>query len=163
MIASDLHLGHSNICKFREGFRDAEHHHQVIYERLKSSIGKRDTLILLGDVAFTPYWNDKIKEIECTKKVLILGNHDTDRQVHLQDLVDTYDEIHALWKAKGVWFSHAPIHPQELRGKMNVHGHLHTNVVEGDNRYINVCVDHLEDFKPVNFQELMKGRWREVN
>ncbi len=159
MLSSDLHLGHSNICKFREGFRDAQHHHEVIFENLARSINKRDHLILLGDVAFTPYWNDMIKTIKCVKKTLILGNHETDRQVEFKDLVETYDTIHSLWKTRGTWFSHCPIHPQELRGqKFNIHGHLHTDVIEDDPRYVNVCVDHT-DFKPVSFQELMKGRY----
>ena len=42
--------------------------------------------------------------------------------------------------------SHAPIHPNELRGRFNLHGHVHQNSItlpDGslDDRYINCCVE----------------------
>jgi len=157
IATSDLHLGHSNILKFREGFKTVEEHNEILLDNLKSSVNKRDHLILLGDIAFTPYWNERIKEVKCLQKTLILGNHETDRQVPFQDLVDTYDKIHSLWSRKRSWFSHCPIHPQEFRGKEhNIHGHLHGNVIKDDPRYVNVCVDH-HDFKPVDLTVLLRN------
>lgn len=157
LIGSDLHLGHANILKFREGFSSLEEHNEIIYDNFASAVSKRDTLLLLGDVAFTEYWNSKIAEINC-KKVLVMGNHETDRQVSLKSLVVTYDKIHALTTRRNCWLSHCPIHPQEFRGKqLNIHGHLHTYKVldgqEEDVRYVNVSVDQT-NFKPLDFQEV---------
>ena len=52
-----------------------------------------------------------------------------------------------LEKYKGAWLSHAPIHPAELRGKINIHGHVHyANVLDEtgklDNRYFNVSLEN---------------------
>lgn len=155
MISSDLHLGHSNILKFREGFSSVEEHNEIIFDNLASNIHKRDSLILLGDVAFSAYWNQRIKEINCVKKTLILGNHDTDRHLNMNDLLDVYDSIHSLTVKNKSWLSHCPIHPQEFRNKeFNIHGHLHAKIID-DPRYINVCVEQT-DFKPVNLQILLK-------
>ena len=160
---SDLHLGHSNICKYRTNFSSAEEHHNTIFENLATNLHKRDTLYLLGDVAFDKYWLSKIKGLNCRHKLLIAGNHDLERGIHMKDLVDTYDDVKALYSKRNVWFSHCPIHPQELRGRTcNITGHLHNQLVldeEGlpDKRYINVCVEHT-DYKPISFSDIMERR-----
>ncbi|AUR93088.1 calcineurin-like phosphoesterase [Vibrio phage 1.182.O._10N.286.46.E1] len=162
MITSDLHLGHENIIKFRTGFDSAEHHHETLFENLASSIQKRDSLILLGDIAFSKYWLDKIKSIKCEKKLLICGNHDTEKGVKMRDLVRVYDDVMALHSRRNCWFSHCPIHPSQMRGKVcNIHGHLHdkkikTDTMYDDPRYINACVEHT-NFKPISFSDLIKG------
>lgn len=66
MITSDLHLGHKNIHKFRDA-KTAEAHHEFVFERLATSINKRDSVIFLGDIAFDQYWLNKIKSINCAK------------------------------------------------------------------------------------------------
>lgn len=155
MICSDLHLGHVNICKFREGFSSAEEHHEVMFDKLASNISKRDTLYLLGDVAFTPEWNAKIGEIKCAHKLLVLGNHDTDTKVSIQDLMSVYDNIVSLIGKRNMWFSHMPIHPREFyRKEFNLHGHVHQKSIL-DPRYINVSVDVLPEMKPISFQKLL--------
>jgi len=170
-LTSDLHLGHKNIHKFRPDFKTAEEHHEIIFDNLASSINKRDSLILLGDVCFTRDWLERIKTIKCLSKTLIVGNHDLERGLTMRDMVETYDRVFALWEKKHFWLSHAPIHPQEIRGrKANIHGHLHGNMVwkrteqtheaggmdEIDTRYINVCIEHT-DWKPIPFSEATLG------
>jgi len=75
-----------------------------MFDTLASSVNKRDTLYLLGDVAFTPEWILKLEEIKCVKKVLILGNHDTEqkRAKHLPLFAQVFDEIHGLYKKKPI-------------------------------------------------------------
>ena len=169
-LTSDLHLGHKNIHTYRTKFATAEEHHEFIYEQLAMSVNKRDTLYILGDAAFDKYWLEKIAAIKCRYKLLVCGNHDTERGITMRDLVNTYDRVEALYSKKNFWFSHAPLHPQELRGrKANIHGHLHGNMVwrdanpfenpdmcEVDKRYINVCLEHT-DWKPVSFEEATLG------
>lgn len=172
MITSDLHLGHKSIHKFRTEFESAESHHEAIFENLAMNIQKRDSLILLGDIAFDRYWLDKIKSIKCTKKLLICGNHDTENGITMRDLVNVYDDIMALHSRRNYWFSHCPIHPQEMRGKIgNIHGHLHqkevgeylpsidgsSDVFYRDQMYLNACVEHT-NYKPISFADLVAGK-----
>jgi calcineurin-like phosphoesterase family protein len=168
-ITSDLHLGHNNIHKHRPEFSSAEEHHEIIFDNLASTVTKNDTLYLLGDVAFTKEWLARIANLKVKHKILIAGNHDLERGIHMRDLVETYDAVYALWTKRNFWLSHAPIHPQEMRGKKaNIHGHLHGNMVwtndlceqdgmdEIDQRYLNVSLEHT-DWKPIKFSEATIG------
>lgn len=168
LISSDLHLGHKNICKYRTQFSSADEHHEFIFENLATNVGKRDTLYLLGDVAFDKYWLEKIKNIKCQHKKLICGNHDTEHH-SMRELCDAFDSVEALMSKHNVWFSHCPIHPQEMRNcVLNIHGHLHGKLVERlehdcfnnyefftDESYFNACVEHT-DYKPISFSEIME-------
>lgn len=154
MITSDLHLGHKNIHKFRDA-KTAEEHHEFVFERLATSINKRDSVIFLGDIAFDKYWLDAIKSINCAKKLLVCGNHDTENGIKMRDLVNVYDDVVSMYSRRNYWFTHCPIHPSQMRGRIaNIHGHLHSKVI-GDDRYINACVEHT-DYYPVPFSELIK-------
>lgn len=168
MITSDLHLGHNNIHKYRDQFSTAEEHHNTVFENLATTIRKNDTLYLLGDIAFTQEWLDKISSINCRYKLLICGNHDTERGITMKHLVNAYDDVRALMTKRNYWFSHAPIHPDEMRGRLAcVHGHLHSRKIQqeymgdgdyvgevDDRRYINACVEHT-DYKPITFEDLI--------
>lgn len=166
MITSDLHLGHKNINKFRRQFATAEEHHEVIFDNFASNINKADSVILLGDIAFDAYWLNRIVDVKCRKKTLILGNHDTE-YVNIQTIVNTgaYDSIHSLFSKRNCWFSHCPIHPDEFRGRsLNIHGHLHGDIVTDlyeygppDNSYFNACVEHTK-YKPISFSEILERR-----
>lgn len=147
---SDLHLGHKNINNFRTQFEDERSHFEYIKAQWKATVNKHDKIFILGDCCFT---HDALAEFDtwAGRKVLILGNHDADRKISLSDLVYVYDEIHSLYKHKEFWLSHAPIHPDELRGKLNIHGHTHNHVID-DSRYVNVCVEQFD--KPVSIDTL---------
>lgn len=119
---SDLHLGHKNICKFRPGFTSVEEHNALIKENYHKRVTKRDTVYFLGDVAFDAESLADVKTWAGAKKILIAGNHCLDH-FSMKDLVEAYDEVYSLKKYKEFWLSHAPIHPDELRGKINIHGH----------------------------------------
>ena len=91
---------------------------------------------------------------------LILGNHDTDNAYRLANvgrMVEMFDAVHGLKSQYGFWISHAPMHPAELRGKPNIHGHVHFATVPDDN-YINVCCENV-DYRPIDLQ-LVRNGWR---
>ena len=156
MITSDLHLGHKSICKYRTEFSTEEEHSETLFENLASSIKKADTIYFLGDIAFTKGWLEKIKSLRCRYKLLICGNHDTERGISMRDLVDCYDNVMSLYSKRNYWFTHCPIHPSEIRGREGViHGHLHDKVID-DGRYFNACVEHTK-YKPISFGDLTKG------
>lgn len=171
LITSDLHLGHANAYKWRP-FESMQEHDSVVFGKLIDYIQPRDVLWILGDVILHP---EAVKYITAIKTKLgnkgklyvCLGNHDSDKGrdreqagIALRHLVD---EVHGVVSRYGFWLSHAPIHPNELRGKKNIHGHVHSNTIrlpdgpltQGaiDTRYINACPEE-NDFLPINLQEL---------
>lgn len=149
---SDLHLGHKNICKWagpqRGNCKTTAEHNQWIVDQWNSVVTKRDTVFVLGDVAFDMEYIKLLDEMKGTKK-LVRGNHD---KFNIQVYLKYFDEVYGLLKYKGYWLSHAPIHPMELRGLKNIHGHVHNNSIPDDN-YINVCVEKLNGI-PRNFKNI---------
>jgi len=101
------------------------------------NVNKRDTLILCGDICFD---EEALRIVGSLpgRKVLIKGNHDLKKH---PDYPKVFDQVHGLYRYKHCWLSHAPIHPEELRGKINVHGHVHFETLK-DTRYQNVCVEN---------------------
>lgn len=167
-LIGDCHLGHKNIANFRklkkagsDELYTSEEQHELMYEGL-AQVGKRDTLFLMGDIAFDKYWLDRVKELPCRNKILILGNHDLDRKtVTISEIVETYDKVYSLHRYKGFWMTHCPMHPMELRGRLNIHGHTHPQLMlaeDGipDQRYISVCAEYT-NYKPISWEKATSG------
>lgn len=160
---SDTHFGHKNIKKFRNKpdgseFDTFDDHDEYVLNNILSAVTKRDILWILGDVNF----HDNLDVIEkiasnVQKLNIISGNHDfeKDHQPALRELLNIPNvAVRGLCKYNGYWLSHAPIHPDELRGKKNIHGHVHYQSID-DDRYINVCVEsEWCNFKPIDFQNI---------
>ncbi|MGL5564257.1 MAG: hypothetical protein ACRDC4_00820 [Plesiomonas sp.] len=162
-FSSDWHLGHKNILRWRPQFKSIGEHDNLIIDNHKKILTKRDILIVCGDVAFTKESLNRITEIQCAKKILILGNHCTEGRgdITLEDLMYVFDEIHSMKKGSyqkvGFWITHCPMHPSELRGKpFNIHGHTHSVVID-DPQYINVCLEQT-NYEPVWVEDLLKSR-----
>lgn len=152
-ITSDWHLGHKNISKFREQVSSMEKNTEILIQNYLDLVHKRDIVWFLGDVAFDRDHLELIKELPGAKS-LVLGNHDTDRKVNIHDLCQVFDKIYSLVRYKHAWLSHAPIHPDELRGRFNIHGHTHNHHID-DPRYFNVCVDQTH-MKPLKYQDIIE-------
>jgi len=148
-FCSDLHFGHKNISKFRKEVESEVHNRWRITDDWYNTVTKRDIVFVLGDAAFTM---DTVSDFGLLpgKKFLIRGNHDTlNTSVYLK----YFTEVYGLIKYKEFWLSHAPIHPDELRGRRNLHGHVHYNNVQtemkhfpqlqDDSRYFNCCPENL--------------------
>jgi len=159
-LISDTHFGHPNVCKFRP-FESEEEHDSFILENILRVVCKRDSLYILGDVCVNESGWWCVEEIARRVEFLhvILGNHDMERQGH--PVLNQYDSlckgVYGMRKYKNAWLTHAPIHPEELRGKLNVHGHVHSATID-DERYINVSCENTE-YLPINFVDIQKG-WR---
>ena len=135
---ADLHMGHRNIYKYRTAFVSTEHNDLYWMYLLPEVLTKRDSSFFEGDVLFDEKYLPFIKELPGTK-ILIPGNHCTE-YIPMKKLCDVFDDVHALLKYKELWLSHAPIHKDELRGKCNVHGHVHTESIM-DAEYLNISAD----------------------
>lgn len=145
-VISDLHLGHKNILKYSGALRSgttSEEHDEWIINQWNSVVKKCDLVYVLGDVAFNLEHLKKLKRMK-GQKVLARGNHDINNVRHL---VNYYADIVGILSYRGTfWLSHAPVHPAELRGRYNIHGHVHQKSIlapDGtlDRRYINACVE----------------------
>lgn len=135
---ADLHMGHRNIYKYRTVFESTLHNDLYWMYLLPEVLTKRDSTFFEGDVLFDEKYLPFIQELPGTK-ILIPGNHCTE-YIPMSKLCEVFDEVHALLKYKEFWLSHAPIHKDELRGKSNVHGHVHTESVN-DVEYLNISAD----------------------
>lgn len=165
-LGSDFHIGHKNIHKFRckekgflrkdpldldtEGsaflrdFTDEAEHREWLFEYINTTITKRDTMILLGDICFNEEALLALSKLP-GKKVLIMGNHEyvPSTPEGKQLMAKTYVKVHGLLSYKGYWISHCPVHPDELRGKKNLNGHVHYKPIADRENYFSCCVENL--------------------
>ncbi len=142
-FGSDFHLGHKNIQKFRPqphfGGETMEEQNDFLLNFWRQNVSKRDVVYILGDFCFTEEALDKCYDLPGKAVFLIRGNHDYLDHIKYSRV---FDDVYGIVKYKEFWLSHAPIHPQELRGKINLHGHVHNETV-ADYRYFNCCVENL--------------------
>lgn len=151
---SDLHLGHVNIPRLRvpytgHSFESEEEHWEVIKSSWNRVVGKRDITWVLGDICFKEAFLPRLDELKGRKR-FILGNHDLDAKCFMP---------YAEWVGgasyyKGYWLTHIPIHPEELRGRNNIHGHVHYATLR-DKRYFNACPENI-GMAPIAFEEIKK-------
>jgi calcineurin-like phosphoesterase family protein len=90
-------------------------------DKWNDTIRKRDVVYVMGDAAFTQEGLSSIGTLS-GRKILIRGNHD---MLPTEDYLSVFSEIYGAFMYKGLWLTHIPIHPQELFGRTNVHGHCH--------------------------------------
>jgi len=162
-IISDLHLDHKRILDFSGTTRyghNVHEHDEWIIAQWNSVVRKRDVVKVLGDVAFSREGLAKCARLNGTKH-LTMANHD---KYPVEEYMKYFKIKPGLESYKGFWLSHCPIHPCELRGKKNIHGHVHMNSVTytkpefgggyaADPDYINVCVEAV-DGVPVLFDDI---------
>jgi calcineurin-like phosphoesterase family protein len=148
-IIADPHLGHKNIAKFRYFVSSPEENTKFIIREWEKNVTKNDVVYCMGDMAFDLPSLELLGALK-GRKILISGNHDD--MVPLSEKVKVFEDIQGIIKYKGMWLSHAPIHPDELRGKPNIHGHVHKHTIMKKNffgkrvpdaRYFNACVDNV--------------------
>ena len=150
-VYSDPHFYHTNIVKFtgydgekvRPLWDDADKMSEDLIQWYNEVVNPEDRVYILGDVAFNRRSLDKCLPRLSGRKILVKGNHDIDK---LSYYSQHFDDIRSYVVKKGFVMSHIPLHPESLsRWKLNLHGHLHQNVVGGstpDKRYVNCCVEH---------------------
>lgn len=162
-LVSDTHFGHKNILNFlnKDGsklrpFETLDEMHEVMIERWNSVVRPKDRIYHLGDVAIPRRGLQVLSKLN-GRKILIKGNHDIFK---LKDYTEFFDDIRAYWSLDGFILSHIPLHEQSvIRWKANIHGHLHSNIVNElwtelpDKRYINVSVEQI-NYTPIDFEEI---------
>lgn len=158
-FTSDLHLGHVNCAVRHRGFASVEEHNETIISNIIQTVGKRSKLFVLGDVGH----NKCKKSLEILSRIpcdmhLIMGNHD---QCHVSEYLKYFKKVSGIISYNGFWVTHCPIHPNEFRGKPNIHGHVHGKRLRldfyqiPDHRYFNVNID-VNNYLPVPFEVMRK-------
>lgn len=143
LVCSDLHLGHKNIHNLRKEVASCADNTARIVNDWVSVVTKRDRVYILGDAAFDDEGLRVLHDLP-GEKILVRGNHD---EYSLRMYAYTFKDVVGFIKYKRYWLSHCPIHPDELRGRVNIHGHVHyANITdmngECDQRYFNVCPEN---------------------
>ena len=163
-LASDHHLGHSNILTFVgykgekvRKFSSVEEMNETIIERHNALVKEHDVVYFLGDVVINKKFLPLVERMNGSKR-LILGNHDP-----YFDLYGKYfKKIYAMRIfPREFILTHIPIHTESVeRFKVNLHGHIHQNSMNGI-RYRNCCVDFSgddyypsNDYKPLNLEDI---------
>lgn len=163
-LTADTHFGHANIIRYCDRpFASVEEMDAVLVERWNAAVKPGDHVYHLGDVFFGKGWENL--DLLHGKKRLVAGNHDDLRHPailkHFQKIM--------LWRDfdgyGGLLLSHIPVHPNHIvHGRdtgtlrLNVHGHIHNNVVvleDGtpDLRYRCISVEHT-GYAPIPIEEV---------
>jgi calcineurin-like phosphoesterase family protein len=166
-FASDHHFGHANILTFKRDdgtalreFESVSHMNEHMVNCHNSVVKPGDKMYFLGDVCM----DRKGQGLEILArmngtKVLIKGNHD---QCKPADYLRYFKDIRGSHQFEGLIMTHIPIHAESLgRWGLNVHGHLHYQVVRmplaqiPDQRYFNVGMERI-NYTPVSLEEIKK-------
>lgn len=139
-IYSDPHFADEELAIGVPGRPSADEQVKMI----NSCVGRKDTLIILGDVGDVEY----AKQLR-GYKILICGNHDAGKT----NYEDAFDEIYegALIVGEKLILSHEPV---EIPWLFNIHGHDHAGAVRKG--HLNVCSDVI-GYKPVNLNAFLKS------
>lgn len=168
-FASDHHFNHANILTFKRSdgtplrdFATVEDMNEAIIANHNSVVRTGDKVYFLGDVTM----DRKGKALEFLdrmngEKILIKGNHD---QCKPEAYLKYFKDIRGSHQFEGLIMTHIPIHPESLaRWGLNIHGHLHANVVLRelskipDPRYFNVSMEQI-NYTPIALEEIRKQR-----
>lgn len=167
-FASDHHFHHTNILTFKKEdgsplrvFDDVNHMNEYMVMQHNRVVSPNDKVYFLGDVTMAKNANSlSILGRMNGEKILIKGNHDL---ASASQYLEYFKDIRAVHQFEGIILSHIPIHVESLgRWGANVHGHLHSNIVYKsgtkipDKRYICVCMEQLDDYKPISLEQVKK-------
>lgn len=171
-VSSDLHFGHDKefIWKAR-GFNSIEEHDEAIISNFNDTVGKDDTLILLGDCMLGNS-DEMIKKFhQLPANIwLVYGNHDTDVRKKLYEASWNVDRIlgyaYVLKYDKfQLYLSHYPTLTDNFNDEnkflrqqvINLCGHSHTKDrwADIDKGLIYHCEVDAHDMKPVLLDDII--------
>lgn len=165
-FTADMHFGHENMISFVDyngqkirPFNTCQECDELMVENWNSMVRPQDKIYVLGDVCFNKNLGDKIMPRLNGKKCLIRGNHDNFK---LSWYALWFYDVRGCHNLENYLLTHIPVHlDSKARFKMNVHGHLHRNIVYKNENgikvpdvwYRNVCMDY-NNYKPIPFEQI---------
>ena len=159
-LIADTHFGHANILTFKKGdgtplrpsFANIHEHDEYLIYMWNLTVKQSDKVYHLGDVGFKNFSAlSRVLDRLNGTKVLIKGNHDGFK---LSQYAQNFKDVRASHQLDKFLLTHIPIHPDSLsRWRGNIHGHMHSYTLP-DDRYINVSVEQLDDYAPIDFESI---------
>lgn len=173
-LYADPHFFHEGVCRFtrHDGSKlrpwdNASYMSEDMISWYNELVHPQDRVYILGDLAMNRKALDKSLPRLMGRKILVKGNHDTDKLSYYSQY---FDDIRAYVVKKGFILSHIPIHPSSMgRWSLNIHGHLHYQSVHLpainprkdspllDTRYCCVSVEHT-NYRPILLDEVLMER-----
>lgn len=158
-VTSDLHFSHQGAVKFtnKDGTKmrpwdNIEDMNEELIRRFNEKVSVDDECFILGDITLNRHGLPLLDRLNCKNLILIKGNHDW---LRVDEYMQYFKDIRSYHIEENVLFSHIPVHPSQLeyRFKMNVHGHMHGEILP-DARYLNVSVEQTE-YYPVPMEDIL--------
>ena len=159
-FTSDLHFGHTNLCRHIRNM-SAEESDELIIRNWNKKVTKRDIVYMNGDFTMEkPAIISKyVKQLHGEIRI-IGGNHDT--VPCCKEFLRLGIQVVGNIEYKGFLLSHVPLHPREVDFFLgNIHGHIHDKTVDLGYKYINVNTE-FHNYTPVLFDDLF-GAYLEKN
>jgi calcineurin-like phosphoesterase family protein len=157
-VTSDLHLDHENIIKYcKRPFLDAADMNQTLVQNWNNTIGNKDTVYFLGDLAYgkerrsTDYW---LKQLN-GNVFFIKGNHDESNEIKF------YVNFILEYANHKFFLTHRPENVPFNWNDWAICGHNHNNnlrkypFIDKENKRINISVE-LTKYKPVDMDYIIK-------
>lgn len=163
-FVADTHFGHINILKHcKRPFSSIEEMDDSLIEAWNAKVTQQDTVYHLGDVAwrFAERYLDKLKG----RLHLISGNHDHKdtrklaRWLSVQPFLELKDSVAGL-----IVLCHYPLHVwnRSHYGTWHLHGHCHGSLRCPGGRMLDVGVDALPGYAPIELSEIAEQMSKKV-
>lgn len=161
---SDQHFNHHNIIKYSSRpFNSISHMNDTMKNNYLMAVSEDDLVIFGGDIAFGAT-EDALKYISDLpgKKVLIVGNHDFDKnQLYFKDYgIFDATAMSAMFSLKiedndcHIILTHYPIDSILLpKNTLNIHGHIHQ--YKAGEKNINMAVEQT-GYSPLDLTEQIR-------
>lgn len=167
-FTSDLHFGHKNIIVYeneaRGRFSSVDEMNECLINNWNETVGADDTVYILGDV-FMGQMDliDSIMPKLNGTKILIRGNHDTNKRVERMKIYldGVYDIYNVKYGDAFIVLCHYPMREwlHKEHGSIHLYGHVHSNehrngvLCEKNSYHIGIDTNNL---KPVSIEEVIK-------
>jgi calcineurin-like phosphoesterase family protein len=158
-IIADTHFNHDGVTEYCN--RPSNWQRKTVNALMR--IPKEDVLIHLGDVE---WGNTHIMDLVCSKRILVLGNHDKKSKTYYQNKWDfVCNGLRLEIYGKKILFTHKPV-VWDGWYDINIHGHFHNIALSRcfecepelkdvyNNRHRRLSLE-LEDYKPVRLEKFI--------
>lgn len=163
-VTADLHLGHKKIIEYepaRRGFATIDEHDSMIEQLWRETVGSRDVVYVIGDVAWNRRALERVRQFPGIKK-LVMGNHD---RHDMAAYLEIFRKVVAYAEVAGWLLAHIPVHPSSIYPRFagQIHGHTHghgppqafDSRQPKSVRYVSACVE-MCDFRPIAIEEAIR-------
>lgn len=156
---SDTHFNHKNIIAYQNRpFASVQEMNTTMIENWNRTVSRKDEVFFLGDLSFKQN-KDALRELIASLngyKILLIGNHDRrySPEVWMELGFDEVYKYPIIYKDFFI-LSHKPLYINENMPYRCIHGHLHSNVIQGEGSrlYYNVSVERI-NYTPVDFETI---------